>query len=63
MTSRSVVDEEPCPAKRLQNLLGLDRGQALTYAGIATLIFSFTGSETNFGSLGMASPSLRKLSR
>ncbi len=51
-------DDESASLVLLERFLG-----RLAHAGIATLIFSFTGSETNFGSLGIASPSLRKLSR
>lgn len=63
MAARGVMDEEACFTESPQNFPGLRSGQALAHAGMATLIFSLTGSAVSLGSLGIGSPSLRKLSR
>ena len=63
VASRSVVNKEARSAKRPQNFPRFYGGQAPTHAGIATLIFSLTGSNASLGSLGIASPSFLKLSR
>jgi hypothetical protein len=63
VTSGSVMDEESCSAQGADDFLGTYSGKVPTHAGMATRIFSLTGFAENFGSEGIGSPSLRRLSK
>jgi hypothetical protein len=63
VTPGNVMDEEARSAQSPYDLFELRRRQARAHAGMATRIFSFTGGKVNFESLGIGSPSLRRLSK